>query len=31
VAATTHAGQISSPRAAARQGLAKMKFVRDLG
>jgi succinylarginine dihydrolase len=31
VASTSHAGQTSSPRAAARQGLAKMKFVRDLG
>ena len=31
VASTTHGGQTSSPRAAARQGLAKMKFVRDLG
>jgi succinylarginine dihydrolase len=31
VASTTHSGQTSSPRAAARQGLAKMKFVRDLG
>jgi succinylarginine dihydrolase len=31
VASTSHGGQTSSPRAAARQGLAKMKFVRDLG
>src|SRR5580704_5275930 len=31
VASTAHVGQTSSPRAAARQGLAKMKFVRDLG
>ena len=31
VASTSHAGQTSNPRAAARQGLAKMKFVRDLG
>ncbi|MGO8998746.1 MAG: N-succinylarginine dihydrolase [Polyangiaceae bacterium] len=31
VASTTHAGQTSNPRAAARQGLAKMRFVRDLG
>jgi succinylarginine dihydrolase len=31
VASTSHGGQKSNPRAAARQGLAKMKFVRDLG
>src|SRR5580700_6049980 len=31
VASTSHAGQTSNPRAAAQQGLAKMKFVRDLG
>jgi succinylarginine dihydrolase len=31
VASTSHGGQISNPRAAARQGLAKMRFVRDLG
>jgi succinylarginine dihydrolase len=31
VASTSHGGQTSNPRAAARQGLAKMKFVRDLG
>ena len=31
VASTSHGGQTSHPRAAARQGLAKMKFVRDLG
>ena len=31
IASTTNVGQTSSPRAAARQGLAKMKFVRDLG
>jgi succinylarginine dihydrolase len=31
VASTTHRGQISNPRAAALQGLQKMRFVRDLG
>ncbi len=31
VASTTHAGQASNPRAAAHQGLHKMRFVRDLG
>ena len=31
VASTSHGGQTSNPRAAARQGIAKMKFVRDLG
>src|SRR5215472_3294126 len=31
VASMEHGGQSSSPRAAALQGLAKMKFVRDLG
>jgi len=31
VASTSHGGQASSPRAAALEGLAKMKFVRDLG
>jgi succinylarginine dihydrolase len=31
VASTIHGGQASNPRAAARQGLAKMRFVRDLG
>src|SRR5580704_5788786 len=31
VASTTHGGQVSNPRAAARQGLAKMKFVHGLG
>jgi succinylarginine dihydrolase len=31
VASTSHGGQTSNPRGAARQGLAKMKFVRDLG
>jgi succinylarginine dihydrolase len=31
VASTSHGGQTSNPRAAAKQGLAKMKFVRDLG
>src|SRR5271155_3624231 len=31
VASATHSGESSNPRAAARQGLAKMKFVRDLG
>src|SRR5271169_6481659 len=31
VASTSHGGQTSNPRAAALQGLAKMKFVRDLG
>jgi succinylarginine dihydrolase len=31
VASTSHSGQTSNPRAAAKQGLAKMKFVRDLG
>ncbi len=31
VASEAHAGRISNPRAAARQGLAKMRLVRDLG
>ncbi len=31
VASMTHGGSESSPRAAAREGLAKMRFVRDLG
>jgi succinylarginine dihydrolase len=31
VASAEHEGQVSNPRAAARQGLAKMRFVRDLG
>jgi succinylarginine dihydrolase len=31
VASTSHGGQASSPKAAALQGLAKMKRVRDLG
>ena len=31
VASTLHEGQVSNPRAAAKQGLAKMKFVRGLG
>jgi succinylarginine dihydrolase len=31
VASTSHGGQSSNPRAAALQGLGKMKFVRDLG
>lgn len=31
VASMTHGGDESSPRAAARQGLEKMRFVRDLG
>ncbi len=31
VASTEHEGQLSSPRAAARQGLTKMRFVRELG
>ncbi|HEY1694141.1 MAG TPA: N-succinylarginine dihydrolase [Polyangiaceae bacterium] len=31
VASTSHGGQASNPRAAARQGLDKMRFVRDLG
>jgi succinylarginine dihydrolase len=31
VASTSHGGQAASPRAAARQGLAKMRFVRGLG
>lgn len=31
VASTSHGGQESSPRAAAQQGLAKMRFVRGLG
>jgi succinylarginine dihydrolase len=31
VASTEHEGQVSNPRAAAKQGLAKMRFVRDLG
>jgi succinylarginine dihydrolase len=31
VASTVHTGEVSNPRAAARQGLAKMRFVCDLG
>jgi succinylarginine dihydrolase len=31
VASTTHGGQVSNPRAAARQGLEKMRFVSRLG
>ncbi len=31
VASAMHAGEASNPRAAAHQGLAKMRFVRDLG
>ena len=31
VASLAHEGRTSNPRAAARQGLAKMRFVRDLG
>jgi succinylarginine dihydrolase len=31
VASTVHGGQASNPRAAARQGLAKMRFVQKLG
>jgi succinylarginine dihydrolase len=31
VASTSHGGQDSNPRAAAQQGLAKMRFVRGLG
>src|SRR6202050_4567422 len=31
VASTLHGGQTSNPREAAKQGLAKMRFVRDLG
>ena len=31
VASTLHGGQVSNPRAAARQGLAKMRFVQGLG
>ncbi len=31
VASTTHGGRTSNPRAAALQGLHKMRFVRDLG
>lgn len=31
VASESHAGSVSNPRAAARQGLAKMRLVRDLG
>ena len=31
VASSVHAGQVSDPRAAAREGLAKMLLVRDLG
>jgi succinylarginine dihydrolase len=31
LAATEHEGQVSNPRAAARQGLEKMRFVRGLG
>src|SRR5260370_27029089 len=31
LASQTHYGEVSDPRAAARQGLQKMGFVRDLG
>ena len=31
VASTTHGGSVSNPRAAALQGIDKMRFVRDLG
>jgi succinylarginine dihydrolase len=31
VASVSHAGEVSNPRAAAMQGLTKMRFVRDLG
>jgi succinylarginine dihydrolase len=31
VASTSHGGEASNPRAAAREGLEKMRFVRDLG
>ncbi len=31
VASAVHAGQVADPRAAAREGLSKMRFVRDLG
>jgi succinylarginine dihydrolase len=31
VASTLHTGEVSNPRAAAQQGLAKMRFVRGLG
>lgn len=31
VASMTHGGEVSDPREAARQGLAKMRFVRNLG
>ena len=31
VASMLHTGEVSNPRAAARQGLEKMRFVRDLG
>ncbi len=31
VASTLHGGQVSNPRAAAREGLAKMRFVQGLG
>jgi len=31
VASAAHAGRVSDPRAAAREGLAKMRFVRGLG
>jgi succinylarginine dihydrolase len=31
VASTEHEGQVSNPRAAVKQGLAKMRFVRELG
>lgn len=31
LASQTHGGQVSNPREAARQGLAKMRFVRGLG
>src|SRR5215472_11370049 len=31
LASTTHEGEVSNPRAAAMQGLDKMRLVRDLG
>ncbi len=31
VASTMHGGEVSNPRAAALQGLSKMRLVRDLG
>src|SRR5579883_1116494 len=31
VASALHEGQVANPRAAAREGLAKMEFVRGLG